>query len=41
MWMIHLALLEIFVILQSKEHQGDALEQDINNGDHEQSATHM
>jgi len=29
MWMIHLDILEIFVILQLKKQQGDVLEQDI------------
>jgi hypothetical protein len=29
MWMIHFDILEIFVILQLKHHQGDVLEQDI------------
>jgi hypothetical protein len=29
MWVIHLDILEIFVILQLKKPQGDVLEQDI------------
>jgi hypothetical protein len=29
MWMIHIDILEIFVILQLKQHQGDIFEQDI------------